>query len=139
MTNTTLYERSPRLLCFSQEADGSLKEQDSIAVSGNVIDVTPIEKSGTIVIAVDDVHNAGSIQEWRSTPTNPPVLLESFRVKPDGQGLAWDPVTESLVATINSEGTSQAPTDAESKQRKDFSEALYGLKNLRKMRMGEDD
>ena len=67
MTNTTLYERSPRLLCFSQEADGSLKEQGSIAVSGNVIDVTPIEKSSTIVIAVDDVHNAGSIQEWRST------------------------------------------------------------------------
>jgi tRNA (guanine-N(7)-)-methyltransferase subunit TRM82 len=128
-----------KLLCFTLESDGSLKAQNSIQASGNVLDLTVPAGNSSIVVSVDAVREPGSAQEWRTTPSSPSTLLEAFRLKPSSEGLDWEPTSEAITAQINSEGISEISTDLEEKQKKELNDSLYSLGNLRKKNFGEDD
>ncbi|KAE8396688.1 guanine-N(7)--methyltransferase non-catalytic subunit trm82 [Aspergillus alliaceus] len=129
---------SSQLQCFVLESDGTLKAQNPIEMSGNVLDVTSIEKDSTIVVSVDSIREEGSTHEWRSNATSPSNLIETYRVKPGTENLEWEPVTDSLATNINSSGTSDVPADTDPKRRKELNDAFYSLGNLRK-KLGEDD
>ncbi|EAW23262.1 putative tRNA methyltransferase [Aspergillus fischeri NRRL 181] len=130
---------SSKLLCFTLESDGSLKAQNSIQASGNVLDLTVPDEKSSIVVSVDAVREAGSTQEWR-TPSSPSTLVEAFRLKPASEGLLdWEPTSAAITAQINSEGTSEISADLNEKQKKELNDSLYSLGNLRKKNFGEDD
>lgn len=97
-----------------------------------------METDGLILVSVDGVREAGSTQAWRTNPGLAHTLVEAFRVKPGSDGLQWEPVTEGMASSINSQGTSSIETTGE-KQQKEMNEALYGLGNLRKQPFGGDD
>lgn len=84
-----------------------------------------------VVISVDSVRQAGSTQEWRTSPTSPQTLLESFCVKTGSEALEWEP-TQVLAATVNSQGTADIKTAAEGKGQKELNESVYIMGNLRK-------
>ncbi|KNG83952.1 tRNA (guanine-N(7)-)-methyltransferase subunit TRM82 [Aspergillus nomiae NRRL 13137] len=128
---------SSQLQCFVLESNGTLKTQDPIEMSGNVLDIAIMEKESTIVVSVDSIREKGSTHEWRASPTGSLNLIESFRVKLGAENLEWEPVTESLVTNINLGGSSDIPADADTKQRKELNELFYSLSNLRKTH-GED-
>ncbi|KAF7128211.1 hypothetical protein CNMCM5793_002753 [Aspergillus hiratsukae] len=123
---------SSKLLCFTLESDGSLKAQNPIQASGNVLDLTVPAEGSSIVVSIDAVRKANSTQEWRTTPPSPSTLIEAFRLKPASEGLNWEPTSEAITAQMNSEGTSEIPADLEDKQKKEFNDSLYSLGNLRK-------
>ena len=114
-----------------------LKEQQSFSASGNILDVTANEKEKTVIVCVDNVREAGSTQEWRTSPAT--TLVEAYRAKPEGESLTWEPVTDSTISNINSSGTTDLEAIADAKKRKEANDSLYGLGNLRKKHMGEDD
>lgn len=120
-----------------QQSDGTLKEQQSVSASGNVLDMTSNEKEGTIIVSVDNVRETGSTQEWRASPAA--TLVEAYCVKPEGESVAWEPATDSAISNINSTGTSDFEAIADGKKRREVNDSLYGLGNLRKKYMGEDD
>lgn len=84
-----------------------------------------------VVISVDSVRQAGSTQEWRTSPTSPQTLLESFCVKTGSEALEWEP-TQVLAATVNSQGTADITTAVEGKEQKELNESVYIMGNLRK-------
>ena len=137
MTCLNLYQWSSQLLCYVLEPAGTLKVQNPIELSGNVLDLTM--NTEAIFVSVDGVRKAGSTQEWRETPAPLQTLLEAFRVKTGSESLEWEPIQE-FAGTINSQGTSDitAAAAAEGKQRKELDESTYSMANLRK-RKGEDD
>lgn len=124
-------------MCYVLEPAGTLKVQNPIELSGNVLDLTM--NTEAIFVSVDGVRKAGSTQEWRETPAPLQTLLEAFRVKTGSESLEWEPIQE-FAGTINSQGTSDitAAAAAEGKQRKELDESTYSMANLRK-RKGEDD
>ena len=113
------------------EPTGTLKSQSPIELSGNVLDVTSIGTKGMIVVSVDSVRQAGSTQEWRTSPTSPQTLLESFRVKAGSELLGWEP-TQELAAKVNFDGTADITAAAEGKEKKELNESVYIMGNLRK-------
>lgn len=120
-----------------QESDGTLREQQSVDSSGNVLDVTSNEKEDTIVVSVDNVREAGSTQEWRASPAE--TLVEAYHARREADGLVWEPATGSAITEINSTGTSELEPITDVKKRKEVNDSLYGLGNLRKKNMGEDE
>ncbi|KAA8643506.1 hypothetical protein EYZ11_006602 [Aspergillus tanneri] len=130
-------EGSSKLQCFALESNGTLKVQKPVSTSGNVLDVTSNAQESTIFVSVDNVREAGSTQEWRSSPTT--TLIEAYRATPETDDLVWESVAESTVGTINASGTSEIPASIDAKQRKEMNDSLYGLGNMRKRYMGEDD
>ncbi|PWY85301.1 tRNA methyltransferase [Aspergillus eucalypticola CBS 122712] len=129
---------SSRLQCFTLESDGTLKTQASIQLSGNVLDLTPVEKDNTILVSVDSIRQPDSTQEWRANPASPSTLVEAFHVKTGSDSLEWEPTATSVTDKINSTGTEEVPATTEEKQRKELNDSLYGLGHLRK-RKGEDE
>lgn len=119
------------------EPTGTLKAQSPIQLSGNVLDVTTIGTKGIVVVSVDCVRQAGSTQEWRTSPTSPQTLLESFRMKTGSEALEWEP-TQELAATVNSGGTADITAAAEGKAQKELNESVYIMGNLRK-KTAEDE
>ena len=91
------------------------------------------------MVSVDCVREEGSTQAWRTNPTSTQTLIEAFRVKSGTEDLQWEPVAEEIAAAINSEGTSDIPTDMPEKQKKEMNESLYGLGNLRKKGTEQED
>ncbi|GKZ19099.1 tRNA (guanine-N(7)-)-methyltransferase non-catalytic subunit trm82 [Aspergillus brasiliensis] len=129
---------STRLQCFTLEADGTLNAQASIQLSGNVLDLTTVEKDSTILVSVDTVRQPDSTQEWRASPSSPSTLVEAFRIKTGADRFEWEPTAVSVTDKINSTGTEEIPATVEEKQRKELNDSLYGLGHLRK-RKGEDE
>ncbi|PLB45080.1 tRNA methyltransferase [Aspergillus steynii IBT 23096] len=129
-------EGSSQLRCFVQESDGTLKTQQSVRASGNILDVTSNGKE-TILVSVDNVREAGSTQEWRASSSE--TLVEAYHAKPEADSLVWEPATGSTTTQINSNGTSELEIITDAKKRKEMNDSLYGLGNLRKKNMGEDD
>ncbi|KAF7170900.1 hypothetical protein CNMCM5623_003366 [Aspergillus felis] len=129
---------SSKLLCFTLESDGSLKAQNSIQASGNVLDLTVPTEGSSIVVSVDTVREAGSTQEWRTAAPSPSTLVEAFRLKPASDGLDWEPTSDTITAQINSEGTSEISADLAEKHKKELNDSLYSLGNLRKKNFEDD-
>lgn len=110
-----------------------MKAQPSIQALGNVLDVTTLEDdNSTVLISVDPIREPGSTQTWRAEPSI--TLVEGFRAKVEGGAVEWTPAAETIVAQVNSTGTSEVSASAATnpKQQKALNDALYGLGNLRK-------
>ncbi|KAF9886841.1 tRNA (guanine-N(7)-)-methyltransferase non-catalytic subunit trm82 [Aspergillus nanangensis] len=123
-------EGSSQLRCFGLESDGTMKSQAPVQLSGNVLDVAISEKDSTITVAVDSIREPQSTQEWRASPSS--ILLEAFHAKPNASCLEWEPAAETVVAKINTTGTSDIPATADQKQKKELNDMFYSLGNLRK-------
>ncbi|KAJ5084839.1 hypothetical protein NUU61_009418 [Penicillium alfredii] len=128
--------RSSQLLCYTLDNE-SLNLQDTIQLSGNVLDVVGIDSRGLILVSVDTVREPDSTHSWKSAPSSPQTLLESFRVNLGPDSLKWVPVEDSMAVKINAEGTASFPTILEEKLKREFDDALYSLGNLRKKK-GEE-
>lgn len=118
--------RSSQLLYYTLESDNTITHQDTLQLSGNVLELTGLGSKGSILVAVDTLRQSDSTSAWKSS-SQPP--LEAFRLS-SGK---WAPVEEdSMVIKINSEGTSNLPTTIEEKQQKELNDSMYNLGNLRK-------
>ncbi|KAJ5630031.1 tRNA (guanine-N(7)-)-methyltransferase non-catalytic subunit trm82 [Penicillium herquei] len=121
-------EGSAHLLCYKLDEQG-LQVQDTIQLSGNVLDVVGVSSSGSVFVSVDAVREAGSTDSWKSSSG---ALLESFKISVGADGIKLS-ATENPVATnINVVGTSHLPADLNEKQKKELNTSLYNLENLKK-------
>ncbi|KGO75425.1 hypothetical protein PITC_081110 [Penicillium italicum] len=118
-------EGSSQLLCYTLESNNTITHQDTLQLSGNVLELIGLDSRGSILVAVDTLRESGSTSAWKSS-SQPP--LETFRLS-SGK---WAPVEDPMVAKINSEGTSSLPTTIEEKQQKELNDSMYNLSNLRK-------
>ncbi|KAJ5142638.1 uncharacterized protein N7515_001425 [Penicillium bovifimosum] len=132
-TNTIFVARegSSQLLCYTVANDNTISQQDTLQLSGNVIDLTGIDSKGSILVSVDTLRESESTSAWRSSSG---TLLETFRFT-SGK---WTPVEDSMVLKINSEGTESLPASLEEKQKKELNETIYSLGNLRKRGDGDE-
>jgi tRNA (guanine-N(7)-)-methyltransferase subunit TRM82 len=122
-TNTG--SRSSQLLCYTLENDNTLKQQETLQLSGNVIDLVSIGSKDTIAVSVDNLREPNSTSVWRSSPQ---ALLETFRVEAG----KWVPAKDSIISKINSDSTTIVHTELDEKTTKSLNEQLYGLSVLRK-------
>ncbi|KAJ5934168.1 tRNA (guanine-N(7)-)-methyltransferase non-catalytic subunit trm82 [Penicillium verhagenii] len=125
-------EGSSEILCYTVE-DNTLRAQDSIKLSGNVLGL--IESQGSVIASVDTVREVGSTDIWKSSSG---ALLESFRLNIGPDGLKCVPAENSVVASINSFGTSDIAADLNEKKQKEFNNSLYNLVNMKK-RSGHEE
>ncbi|KAI2697992.1 hypothetical protein CBS147332_8547 [Penicillium roqueforti] len=116
---------SSKLLCYTLESDNTITHQDTLQLSGNVLELVGIDSRGSIIVAVDTLRQSDSTCAWKSSSQ---PLLETFRLD-SGK---WIPVEDSMVIKINSEGTSSLPTIIEQKEQKELNDSMYNLGNLRK-------
>lgn len=117
--------RSSQLLYYTLESGNTLTHQDTLQLSGNVLDLVGDNSKGSIIVSVDTLRQSDSTNVWRSS-SQPP--LETFRFS-SGK---WAPVEDSMVLKINSEGTSTLPTTLEAKQQKELNDYIYNVGILRK-------
>lgn len=117
--------RSSQLLYYTLESDNTITHQDTLQLSGNVLELNGLGSRGSILVAVDTLRQSDSTSAWKSS-SQPP--LEAFRFS-SGK---WAPVEDSMVIKINSEGTSNLPTTIEEKEQKELNDSMYNLGNLRK-------
>lgn len=117
--------RSSQLLYYTLESDNTITHQDTLQLSGNVLELVGLDSKSSILVAVDTLRQSNSTSAWKSS-SQPP--LEAFRLS-SGK---WAPVEDSMVIKINSEGTSNLPTTIEEKQQKELNDSMYNLGNLRK-------
>lgn len=131
-----MYDRASELLSFVLEANGLIAPQASIQASGNILDVASIDENDSILVAVDNCHEPGSIKDWKNNSDETPVLVEEYIVRLQDGNLVLDRAASQVVNYINKQGTASilAGVDKSSwpKSQKAFSERLYGLHNLRK-------
>lgn len=78
---------------------------------------------------MDTVREAGSTDIWKSSSG---ALLESFQISLGSDGLKCVPTEDTMVANINSVGTSNLPIGLNEKQQKEFNDSLYNLGNMKK-------
>lgn len=94
-----------------------------------------------MLVSIDCIREAGSTQEWRSSPVLPASLLEAFRLKQgSGSKLEWESISDAVINAINDAGTSSVSlsADGDQKQKTALNDSLYTLANLRK-KFGEDN
>ncbi|KAJ5543516.1 hypothetical protein N7535_005941 [Penicillium sp. DV-2018c] len=125
-------EGSPQLLCYTIASDNTMALQDTLQLSGNVLDLTSIDFKASILVSVDTLRQSESTSAWRSS-SGP--HLEAFQFN-SGK---WTSVEDPTVRMINSEGTESLPASLEEKQKKELNETIYGLSNLRKRPGGDDE
>jgi hypothetical protein len=125
------------------ESDGQLKRQPSAQLCSNILDIAYDGKDNSILVSLDGAHESDSTQIFKENPTTPQKFLQVLRITEGQDGLAFQTVDDSLTSNINSEGTSDVVTSDDerviAKSRKDLTEALYGLNNLRKRANGEEE
>ncbi|KAJ6045093.1 uncharacterized protein N7446_003295 [Penicillium canescens] len=119
------FEGSSQLLCYTLENDNTLKQQETLQLSGNVIDLVSIGSKDTIAVSVDNLREPNSTSVWRSSPQ---ALLETFRVEVG----KWVPAEDSIVSSINTDSSTLVHTELDEKTTKSLNEQLYGLSVLRK-------
>ncbi|CAI7590963.1 unnamed protein product [Penicillium manginii] len=129
-------EGSSTLLCYTIEEE-TLKHQDTIQLSGNILDLTGLDSRGSIVVSVDNIRESGSTGAWKSGLEAPQTLLEYFQVTTGQGSLKWNSAGDPLAANINAAGTSAIATDVDDKQKKALDGVLYSGGVLRKKQFGE--
>ncbi|KAJ5473225.1 hypothetical protein N7475_002791 [Penicillium sp. IBT 31633x] len=118
-------EGSSQLLYYTLESGNTLTHQDTLRLSGNVLDLIGNDSKGTIVVSVDTLRQFDSMAAWRSS-SQPPLQTFLFS---SGK---WVPVEDPMVLKINSEGTSALPTPLNLKQQKELTDYIYNVGILRK-------
>ncbi|KAJ5758207.1 uncharacterized protein N7511_006901 [Penicillium nucicola] len=119
------FEGSSQLLCYTLENDNTLNQQETLQLSGNVIDLVSIGSDGTIAVSVDNLRERNSTSVWRSTPQ---ASLEAFRVEAG----KWVPTENSVVSRINADGSTIVQADLDEKSTKSLNDQMYSLSVLRK-------
>lgn len=114
------------------EHGNALKLQDTIQLSGNVLDLAGIESTASVAIAVDTIREPGSTNSWKSGPGAPQILIESFRFSIDQGSLKLVRAEDSMASNISSTGTADLPASLDAEQKKAFDDSLYTLVNLQK-------
>ncbi|KAL1860843.1 tRNA (guanine-N(7)-)-methyltransferase non-catalytic subunit trm82 [Paecilomyces lecythidis] len=136
-------EGSSKLLCYTMEADGQLRRQPPAQLSSNVLDVAYDGANDFILVSLDGVHEPDSTQMFKENETASQLFLQTLRVVEGQDGLAFETVEDTLTSSVNSEGTTDVITSddekAVAKSKKDLTDALYGLGNLRKRANGEEE
>ncbi|KAH7124045.1 guanine-N(7)--methyltransferase subunit TRM82 [Dendryphion nanum] len=125
---------------FILKLGGQSTSLEALALGGNSLDVTFLQSSQarcTVVVAIDNVHKAGSIKEIREETDG--CLLECFSLQPDGQWKVDATMTSNLDSLSRelqsiSKGTNAGPAGTE----KALCDLLYGIENLRKRPGAED-
>jgi tRNA (guanine-N(7)-)-methyltransferase subunit TRM82 len=119
-----------------------MSRQQSLQLSGNVLDVTEAENDNTVFVSVDGVHESGSTRTWRDEVTQPQIFVQAFTMKTQGENKAYEPANSPTIDNINRHGTEDIlkSTDeaARAKEQKVLSESLYNVGNLRKRGRGDD-
>ncbi|WEW58272.1 tRNA (guanine-N(7)-)-methyltransferase non-catalytic subunit trm82 [Emydomyces testavorans] len=129
-------EGVPKLLWFSFGLDGSITARAPIELSGNALDVTAVDRKGTILVSVDNIHSPGTTNELRDSARESP-LLQCYFVSSDGE-FTWNEGYNRAVETINTSEATDIIADTETrKQVEALSGSLYGVENLRKWVRGD--
>lgn len=125
------------------ESDGQLRRQPSAQLSSNVLDVAYDGANDSVLVSLDGVHERDSTQAFNENLTASHLLLQTLRVVEGQDGLIFEAVEDTLTSSVNSEGTTDVITSddekAVAKSKKDLTDALYGLGNLRKRANGEEE
>jgi tRNA (guanine-N(7)-)-methyltransferase subunit TRM82 len=95
-----------------------------------------MDKSGRVLVSVDNVHEPGSTGQRRDTPSSPQQLLVALTMSIGTNGLVWEALPCQAVDAINQTGTSDLGSFASegdiSKAVAALSDSLYTVGNLRK-------
>jgi tRNA (guanine-N(7)-)-methyltransferase subunit TRM82 len=95
-----------------------------------------MDKSGRVLVSVDNVHEPGSTGRRRDAPLGPQQLLVALRMSIGPNGLTWEALPSHAVDAINQTGTSDLGSFANegeiSKAVAALSDSLYTVGNLRK-------
>ncbi|KAJ5893336.1 hypothetical protein N7495_005027 [Penicillium taxi] len=129
-------EGSSQIVCFTIEGN-ALKFQDTVQLSGNSLDVVGADASGSVIVSVDAVREAGSTNTWRSSPNTTQALLQTFEARPGQNGLQFILLESPVASSINSSGTSDLSASLEAKKRKEIDDSMYTLGNLKKKKWDE--
>lgn len=127
----------PALFHWSLRTDGSMNYRRFYALPGNVIDAVVLEYRASILVSIDNVHEAGSTEVLRSRSTQEAVLrlhALSFATDLDGEPKVRDEGLISVSETISNDRSTILDgneVDGTSHNRA-LSELLYGVEHLRK-------
>lgn len=103
---------------------------------GNVIDAVVLEHRASIIVSIDNVHEAGSTDIVRSQSSQEAVLrlhCLSFAADMQGEPTVRDVDLGSVLENISGEGsTTDESEDHETLQHRALSELLYSVEHLRK-------
>lgn len=108
---------------------------------GNVIDVVVLEHRASIIVSIDNVHEAGSTDIVRSQSSQEAVLRLhglSFAADVEGEPTVRDADLGSVLENISGEGsTTDEIEDHGTLQHRALSELLYSVEHLRKRGLEE--
>ena len=135
--------RLPLLLSLTLDLGGKLSYHQTVAVSGNVLDVAQAQGQNLLIISLDPAHEVGSMKAFDTGESLLNETMVAFKLGKQFDKLEWLPagIAEPLnAAIIQLENMSEVlETESSERQRSkgDYSslgEFLYGLENLRKRR-----
>ncbi|EEH19112.1 hypothetical protein PABG_01431 [Paracoccidioides brasiliensis Pb03] len=136
-------EGIPKLFPFTLSLDSKMVAQSPVGLSGNALGVTSLDNAGNIIVAVDNVHEPGSVKDQRKSPDSLTRLIQAFSVLEEQGTMKWTEVDTSMVNTVNGLGTFELATSEEEKEMKKLAQALtatlYSFGNLRKWGKGDDE
>ena len=113
-----------------------MRAQLPTQLSGNVLNVTAVGDSGTIVVSVDGLHEDGCTKTWRDGLPSRQTFLQLFDARGQQNTVILEPLSNSAIDNINRGGTADCfestGEDSSVQLRKSISESLYNIGNLRK-------
>lgn len=119
-----------------------MARQQSLRLTGNVLDLTEAGNGDPLLISVDGVHESGSSRTWRDEVAQPQVFVQAFTIKIQGENIVYEPANAPIIDNINHQGTEDIlkSTDevSRAKEQKVLSESLYNVGNLRKKGRADD-
>ena len=140
----TYATRLPLLLSYVLRKDGTLHHQQTVKLSGNVLDVTHAHEEKLIMVSLDSAHAVGSMKSMERDSSIGNEMLVAFEMI--GQTLNDTilrpaKIVESLnlaISDLSGMPDVPRPDNVQGKRsRGEYSflgEFLYGLENLRKRR-----
>jgi hypothetical protein len=113
--------------------------QESIMFTGNILDLTVQgDQHGTVLVAVDGLHQPGSTLTMRETDV-PQIFLQALTMqwkKEDREHLEFHLSHNPFVEAVNRRGTSAVPQSPDKSANrnvlKSIRESLYSMDQLRK-------
>ncbi|KAK2734603.1 tRNA (guanine-N(7)-)-methyltransferase non-catalytic subunit trm82 [Onygenales sp. PD_40] len=136
-------EGVPKFFPFIFSLDGKLIAQSPVDLSGNALAVTSLDRKGTILVSVDNIHEPGSTKEQRKSPESPQQLLQVVSILVEADTLKWTQSENAAVDAVSKQGTFDLPPMEDEKGAKKSGQTListlYGIGNLRKWGKGDEE
>ncbi len=136
-TDNIIWLSIPALFHWSLRTDGLMHYRRFYALPGNVVDAVILEYRASIIISIDNVHEAGSTEVLRSRESQEAVLrlhALSFATNLEGEPEVRNESLVSVSETISNDRSTESDVkeDAGTSQHRALSELLYGVEHLRK-------